>query len=86
MSADANRIDPMADTILNRAVPEHRRSTRHSARQVLYILRTDFAKKFFYSDGCLSFFNETVLGGYFSLAVTFNSGVLLPYFRLSALD
>jgi len=26
-SADANRIDPTADTILNRMVPEHRRNT-----------------------------------------------------------
>jgi len=62
-SVDANRIDPTvrsADTILNRMVPTQK---KHSARQVLYILRSDFAKKFFYSDGRLSFFNETALGG-----------------------
>jgi len=56
-----NRIDPTADTILDRMVPEHRRNTPRA--QVLYILRSDFAKKFFYSDGRLSFFNETALGG-----------------------
>lgn len=60
-SVDANRIDPMADTILDQMVPEHRRNTRHSA--LLYILRSNFTKKFFYSDGCLSSSNETAVGG-----------------------
>lgn len=35
-SVDANRIDPMADTTLDRVVPEHRRNTRHSARYFIF--------------------------------------------------